>query len=150
MKKPVKQQVEVFLGLDGYTKPLLRRIESSKSPIRQFVNGTKVAGFHQKTDFLVRQIISQRVSKGLELKNLIRQEDQHLQIELTDPKTLKETRLLPERFKDLKVMFAVFGDTVTLTSLDEKNPLGVIVNNASIAKAFEIIFDTIWELSTPK
>jgi hypothetical protein len=84
------------------------------------------------------------------MKNLIRQEDQDLQIELSNPKTLKETRLLPKGFKNMNVVFAIFGNTVALSSFDKTDQLGVIITNSTIAKAFEMIFDTIWERSTPK
>lgn len=144
------KQVEVYSELDGYTIPLLRRIEASQTPIRQFINGEMVAAFHQMTDGLVHQIISTRVTKGLEMRNLIREQDQHLEIELSNPQTLKETRLLPKDFEGLNVMFAVFGDIVTLTSLDEEKPLGLIITNSTIASAFKMIFDSIWERSTPK
>ena len=150
MKKNNVQQAEIYYGLDGYTKPLIRRIEADKSPIKHFVNGKSAAVFHKMTGYLVNQIISQRVEKGLEIKNLIRQEDQDLQIELSNPKTLKETRLLPKGFKNMNVVFAVFGNTVALSSFDKTNQLGVIITNSTIAKAFGMIFDAIWEHSTPK
>jgi len=150
MKKKNVQQAEIYYGLDAYTKPLIRRIEASKSPIKQFINGKSAAVFHKMTGDLVNQIISQRVEKDLVLKNLIRQEDQDLQIELSNPKTLKETRLLPQAFNDLNVVFAIFGNSVALSSFDKTNQLGVIITNSTIAKAFEMIFDAIWERSTPR
>ena len=139
--------VQIFTGLNGYSKPLLKRIEANISPIKQIINGVSVADFHKRTDNLVNQIIAQRAQKGLAIQNLIRQADRHLTIEMSNPAVLKQTRLLPPNI-DPNVMFAVFGDYVTLTSLDA-NPLGLIIHNPTIAQAMHQIFDHLWSLSTP-
>ncbi len=139
--------VQIFTGLNGYSKPLLKRIEANISPIKQIINGVSVADFHKRTDNLVNQVIAQRAQKGLAIQNLIRQKDQHLTIEISNPAVLKQTRLLPASI-DPNVMFAVFGDYVTLTSLDT-DPLGLIIHNPTIAQAMHQIFDHLWSLSTP-
>lgn len=140
-------QVQIFTGLNGYTKPMLKRIDANLSPIKQIINGSSVASFHKQTDNLVNQVITQRAKKGLAIQNLIRQKDQHLTIEISNPAVLKQTRLLPAGI-DPNVMFAVFGDYLTLTSLDT-NPLGLIIHNPTIAQAMHQIFDHLWSLSTP-
>lgn len=144
----MKDKVEIFYGIDGYTKPLVKRIEMGESPIKQIINGKTVAQFHKKTDYLVNQIISQRVEKGIAIKNLIRQKDKDLAIELTDKKTLKETRLLPKGF-ELEGIYTIFGDYCALTSMDDKEPWGLIIKDKNMSKMLESIFDTVWNASKP-
>lgn len=139
---------EIYYGMDGYTIPLTRRIELAKSPIKQIVNGKAVAEFHKMTNDLVKSIIAKRAEKGLEFKNLIKFEDKDLAIEISNPATLKETRFLPKGF-ETNSMIAIFGETVTITSLEVGKAFGIIITDPMIASVFDSMFDSIWNISTP-
>ncbi|MCA9382859.1 hypothetical protein KC909_00700 [Candidatus Dojkabacteria bacterium] len=143
-----KGATEVYYGIDAYTIPLQKRIEVAQSPIKQIINGEMVADYHKVTDDLVNRVIASRVDKGLSIKNLIRQADSNLEIEKSNPDTLKETRLLPEGF-ELEGIFTVFGDYVSFISMEMDQSVGIIVNNKIIAGMFHNIFDTVWEASKP-
>lgn len=145
-KVGLESPVQVFHGLEAYIVPLVRRIIEESSPIKQIINGVDVARFHEYSDRLVDEFISKRAEMGLEFKNLIRQEDKHLEIERSNPKALKETRLLPDGFKTHSYI-SVFGSVVTVTSLEDDNPLGVIIKNGNIAETFHSMFDSIWDIS---
>lgn len=136
--------VEYYEGIEAYAIPLIKRIIIAKSPIRQIINGKVVAKFHKKTGSLINKFISRRSQYGISMRNLIRQEDQDLDIEISNPNTLKETRLLPEDFKT-KSIIATFGTYTTITSLNHEKPLGIIINDKEIAETFNSIFDTLWE-----
>lgn len=136
--------VEYYEGIEAYTIPLVTRIVVAKSPIRQIINGKVVAKFHKKTGSLINEFISRRSEYGIEMKNLIRQEDKNLAIEISNSETLKETRLLPAGFKTDGII-ATFGTYTTITSLNDEKPLGIIINDKEITETFNSIFDTLWE-----
>lgn len=148
MNNKPNEKVEIYYGLEGYTNPLVKRIEAGQNPLKQIINGEAVSKFHKRTNDLVKNMISKRVEKGIEIKNLIRQEDKKLEIELTNPQTLKETRLLPKSF-ETQAMISIFGNSVGITSLNEKEPFGLIINDEIIAQTFNSMFDTIWNASQP-
>lgn len=133
-----------YSGLDGYTKPMLLRIETKPKVVKQIINAEQVAKFHKKTDTFVNKEISKRVENKTAIKNLIRPVDTKFKIELSDSKTLKETRLLPGDF-EIDTMFAVFNDFVTLTNLDEDENFGVIVQDKKIAELSHSFFDNLWK-----
>ncbi|MBI2356677.1 hypothetical protein HYV12_01290 [Candidatus Dojkabacteria bacterium] len=133
-------------GMHGYTIPLLLRIQSGEKHIKQIINGHKVAKFHKKTDMMVREVISTRVEKGISIQNLICSSDSDLEIERSNPKTLKQARIMPEGY-DAEVMFAIFGDTVTYTSLDSEHPWGVVIKDPSVVAMANQVYDMIWNLS---
>lgn len=139
---------QIYYGLDGYTIPLLKRISSGEKLVKQIVNGHRVADFHKKTNMLVRDIISTRAQKGIKIKNLILNNDVDLDIELTNPETLKESRALPASF-DHNLMLAIIGDTLTITSLNVDNCVGIVINNKDIAQSFDSIFENLWNISKP-
>lgn len=139
---------EVYYGIDAYIIPLQKRIEVAQSPIKQIINGEMVAQYHKLTNDLVNRVIASRVDKGLSIKNLIRQTDSNLEIEKSNPDTLKETRLLPEGF-ELEGIFTVFGNYISFISMEMEQSVGIIVNNKIIADMFHNIFDTVWEASKP-
>lgn len=143
-----KDVLEVFDGVDGYSIPLMRRVESRANPIKQIINGKSVALMHERTDYLVNQVISQRATHGLHFKNLILYEDRDLKIEISNPDTLKETRYLPKGFK-FDMIFAVFGDYVSIGNLDVEKPYGLLLKDKDAAESFGNLFDLVWESGVP-
>ncbi|MCA9382147.1 hypothetical protein KC660_01940 [Candidatus Dojkabacteria bacterium] len=143
-QKQTRNQIEVYKGIEGYTLPLIKRIIVGKSPIRQIINGQLVADYHKNTDPLINEFISKRVENGISMKNLIRQEDKDLSIEISNPETLKQTRLLPKGFL-VNGIIATFGDYTAITSLDKKKTVGIIVNDSTITEMFNSIFESLWE-----
>jgi hypothetical protein len=140
-------RVEVYTGFDGWYKAIQKRTDVLQSPIKQIINAQMVAKFHAKSSQSIRDIIGQRVAKGLAIKNLIMFEDKELEVEKSNPATLKETRYMPEGFY-FGGIIAVFGDYVTITSLNEDDCVGVIIHDTFIAKSFDAMFEGLWKMGT--
>lgn len=139
------KNVQTYYGLDGYVMPMLLRIDTKPEVIKQIINAEQVAKFHEKTDDFVRKFISKRVGLGIKIQNLIRPEDTKFEIELSDPKTLKETKILPADF-GISSMLAVFGDYVTFSNLDEKECMGVVIRDPAISTMVSSMFDGLWKI----
>lgn len=138
----------VYSGLDGYVVAMLVRMNSGEKLVRQMINGQAVVKYHQATDMWVKDIIKQRVGLGMSIKNLVCYEDRNLEIEKSDRKTLKESRLLSEN-EAHQSLVAVFGDYVTILELTEdiSESKAVIIKNKSVASAVELLFDEKWRVS---
>ena len=137
-------RIEVFEGLDAYIAAVTKRIEVAVSPIRQIINGDVVAKFHAKTDYLVHEIIKQRVEKEIWIKNFIRLEDSNKEIEVSNKTQLKETKILPKNFKNT-AMVASFGEYLSMTNMDEKDTFGVIIKDKLLVENWNSMFDAMWE-----
>lgn len=141
------QKVQILRGIEAFTLPLLLRIESKPSLVRQIINQDKVPLFHAATGSLVHSVISKRAEYGIAMKNLLTYADPVKEIEKSNPATLKESRMLP---KDVRfdLVMAIFGDYVAVTKLDIDDCVGYIVKDRSFAASFEAMFDLLWQGST--
>lgn len=141
------EKVQVLHGIDAYTLPLLLRIEQKPKVVKQIINQETVALFHGLTGPLVKDVIAKRVELGISMKNLLTYRNPVNEIEKSNPATLKETRMLPASF-EFDLILAIFDDYVAVTKLNTEDCFGYILKDAVVAKSFEMIFDSLWEMST--
>lgn len=138
--------VQIYQGLDGYIKSMELRVGDDVKEIRQIINGAEVSKFHKATDYLVKDVIKQRVEKKIKLKNLISFGDDRLEIERSSINTLKEARVMPKNIKS-SLMIAIFNNTVTITTLNVTNSVTVVLYDSLVTKTFINLFDLIWSIS---
>lgn len=141
------KKVQYFEGIDGYLEPLIQRLDNT-TEIKQIISGKKVAKFHKATGEAVFKNIGSRVEKGIKFKSLINYEDRDLEIEKSNTKALKETRILPEALY-FDSMLSIFGDKVAITNLNSDKTIGIIIEDKDIKNSFETLFNGLWNVSKP-
>lgn len=84
-----------------------------------------------------------RVAKGIKSKMIYTHPKGPVE-NATDPNRLREARYIPYDKFEFKGDFSICGNKVWLVSF-ENNPAGVLIENESIAKMANILFDLAWE-----
>lgn len=140
------EKVKLFSGIEAYLKIVNERTNGQHKEIKQIINGKQVARFHELTKDFIEGKINDRVSAGISMKNLITDGDRDLEIEKSNAKTLKETRVLPKSV-EINNIITVFGDKVTISNLDPDNCFGIIIEDKKTAETFSSMFDELWERS---
>ncbi len=143
----VDGSVKVYRGLAGYVVPIVNRVNPNNRYIKQIINGREVAKLHQATDNLVKDLIAKRVEYGIGIKNLVCYEDRELEIEKSNPSTLKETRFLKEGISH-NTMVTFLSDSVSITKLDVNDCVGIIIEDMAIVEMFNTFFDMLWDGAT--
>ncbi len=100
-------------------------------------------------DRLVKKQISRQVKNNIHTRAITPLMDNMSFVVVSqDTQNLVERRIVPKDKFSLPAQIIIFQNKVAITSLD-KNIFTTIIENDSIALSFKIIFNFIWELSTP-
>lgn len=62
----------------------------------------------------------------------------------TDPKKLREVRLVPTDKFPFRMDIKIAGPKTVLVTFDKNNAMGVMIDNKEIAENFQILFDFLW------
>jgi len=136
--------IQSYTGVDAYKLPLIDRIKKDVKVIYQIIDATQVAKFHKYTDDFVLNAISKRVEYGIQIKNLICYADRNLEIEISNPESLKETRYLPKEV-EFKGVFSIYGDAVSFCNLSEESLWATITKDKNYVDSAKLMFDGLWE-----
>ncbi len=102
-----------------------------------------------KIDKLVKNQIAKQIKRNIHTKAITPLVlDTPFSVIAKDIKNLVERRIVPKERFSLPAQIIVFKNKVAITSLD-KNIITTIIENDSINLSFRVIFNFIWELSTP-
>jgi hypothetical protein len=94
-------------------------------------------------DFFNNEYFSDRVARGVRVKNLV-PESAVGRSELKHRKALLREVKFIDIFEDLGIEVNIYDDKVSIVAYDKKLPSGVLVKNAKIAEAMRKIFEYLW------
>jgi sugar-specific transcriptional regulator TrmB len=140
------QNIEIFQGKDGYLLWNERRLKGNHKLIkelgtRKFLN--KIISDKEYNSYM-RGYLKKRVSKNIHMQSLGDISEEHDDIDITDPKLLKEARTFP---KDLGMdaFLSIFGDHFGYYSFKADKFMGVIVFDPMMSKLLSAMFDVLWQ-----
>lgn len=137
-------KITSYNSKEAYIESMKLRSNFSGSEILQIINGEKIKDFHKLLEKPITEEINRRSEKGTRLLNLINFQDRNNPLEVSNPKTLKETRLL-EKERSVNDMITIFGNIVTIVKLDIKSSGGIIIEDTQIAESYRTLFFELWE-----
>ncbi len=100
-------------------------------------------------NFFNKDYFQRRIAYGIRIKNLLPDSPEGRRDMKTAKQMLRQMRFI-RLFKDLGIELNIYGNKIAIVAFDKDNPSGVLIKNQIIAKAFENIFEHIWELSGKK
>jgi hypothetical protein len=62
----------------------------------------------------------------------------------TDPKQLREVRIVPTRLFPFRMDIKIAGNKTLLVTFNQNQAVGVLVDNPEIATNFKILFHFLW------
>jgi len=78
------------------------------------------------------------------VESLICYADRDLEIEVSNPETLKETRYLPKGV-EFKGVFAIYGNSVSFCNLSEESLWATITKDKNYVENAKLMFDGLWK-----
>lgn len=88
--------------------------------------------------------IEKRKKKFLRVQLLTNKTPTSFALKEKDAQELRVTRFLPENV-ELKTANFIYGDRVAIISPNVKTPMGIIIEDASIAATQRVLFETLWD-----
>ena len=95
-------------------------------------------------DFFKKEYFPNRIAHGVSVKSLLPPSEAGERDVQSSEEMLREMRFI-DLFKDLGIEINIYGSKIALVVFDDKKPLGVIMKNEIMAKAFRNIFEYLWE-----
>lgn len=147
------KHIRIIDGPDGFRNWAFDRLTAPKgSTIREISSNVLQETFVNDHDKFIQysaiEMPKERIKRGIHVKALLQKRDIDLykdlrNIEKTDPKLLKEVRLLPDKF-DLVCSLVTYGDNTALLRKYQGEFLGLIINDKLITSLINSMFDLIW------
>ena len=145
---PQKPKMQFFEGKEGIKNIFEKILQFEKSEVVSFSNFTKLTDFFDDTDFL-RQHFAQRLQQKIKTR-FISPRDAVAEkfVDTFFPKNL-DTALLevflisPQEFS-LDAEITIFAGSIAIFHLHQKNPMGVLIENAELYRTQKAIFDLAW------
>lgn len=134
-----KPTVKFYSGIAGI-KLIFNDIIETK---RHFVSLTSLEDALSLMGDEFHDFIERRHKHFLRVSFLTHRSPETEELKKRDNAELRHTRFLPENF-NLKNANFMYGDKVAIISLNRKMPVGIIIEDADIAKTQVAIFEFIW------
>ncbi|MBW2996837.1 hypothetical protein KY349_00685 [Candidatus Woesearchaeota archaeon] len=132
-----KPMVTVFEGKEGM-KTILEDILATKKQT-DVISTSKI---FETFTFYFPRYIRQRKEAGIKARVIQEASSKTEKLKKSDATELRETRALPD-FNMNSAIF-IYGEKVAILKLVEKEPLGVLVSDRSIADDQRMIFESLW------
>jgi sugar-specific transcriptional regulator TrmB len=107
------------------------------------------AAYTTMGDFFRDEYFPRRVQHGVSVKSVLPNSPIGQQDKRSEKKLLRDMRIV-DLFGDLGIEMNIYDDKIALIAFDEKKPSGVLIKNATIAKAMRAIFDELWSTGKKK
>lgn len=141
------KNVRVIEGEDGFKQWAFARLEGpNNSIIRELVSYNLHDTFIKDYDEYSREMPKRRVLAGIKMRSLVKKEDTQgslKSLRISNPKLLKEVRVLPDNFQ-ISSSFATFGNKTSFLRKKDGKFLGVIIEDKLITSLLNSMFDYIW------
>ncbi|MBM5789627.1 hypothetical protein FJZ23_00835 [Candidatus Parcubacteria bacterium] len=148
--------VTIYEGTDGFKRLWKQLLRSGVREYRLITTGVGLLDY-VKEPYLVKQIISERLERGIKSKQLIPSGRAAQKIVEKDPSELRESRFLPEK-TTLPATVIIFANFVAFITTRRENTMILLTSGdvAATYKTFLISFgtrqnarDTLWACQIP-
>lgn len=92
-----------------------------------------------------RSYIKKRVKKGMKVKSIQAETNEGKAYQKKDAKSLRETRLIPEKKCPDEGELNIIGDKIILYTSEGDEPWGVKIMNKKIARILKKLFELAWD-----
>lgn len=151
-RKYKKNNVIIFQGTDGFSSWNDYRLLKSDVVIRELSQRIGLRPFFttdEDYDSYMMQYIKKRVSKKIPIRVLIGKQNADDTIDITSSADLKESRILPMDF-NVEAGLSTWGNNTGFVSFNKGNILAIILKDPFITQAINVMYDVLWNISTPK
>lgn len=136
--------VKFYEGDEGIKK-VLEDTLSSKTEIYTIADTSSITGNIKKiNENYVKQRKKKEIKKNLIVPESTRERFENGGDEYTD------IRFLKEDYYDFKTGMQIYDDKISYQTLDEKNKIGVIIEDQNIYKMHKLLFEYIWNTLSEK
>ncbi len=139
--KPI---VLFYEGIEGIKIVLSDTLKSYPREILSFASQAALAaGFDME---FLQTYWEKRVSLGIPSRGILPQTPEAVEkfTAQKNQKELRQVKFLPPEMFNFQNEIDIYGDTVTLISVEEGNQHGIIIRSTSIAQGLRTIFETLW------
>ena len=96
-------------------------------------------------DFFVKEYVTERVKKGIRMKNIAMESPKALSYQKNDDKELRQTKLISkEFFPAINTEINLFDDYMHCMSFDEKGAFALIIQDDKLVAILKAIFVLLW------
>lgn len=134
--------VTIYEGTDGFKRLWKQLLRSGVKEYRLITTGVGLLDY-VKEPYLVKQIISERLERGIKSSQLIPSGRAAQKIVEKDPEELRESRFLPEG-TTLPATVIIFADFVAFITTRRENTM-ILLTSGDIAATYKTLFDLIWD-----
>lgn len=142
------KNIRIFDGDQGFLNWSRARLEGPNNTLIRTLGSYNLHAQYIKnydTEYSQEQV-KLRLAKGIPIKALVKKEDlktRNTSLNKTDPKLLKEVRLLPDDF-ELVASLATFGHNTSFLRRKENQFFGLVIDDKLITALVNSLFDQIW------
>lgn len=135
--------VKYFEGFEAvknlYADTIYNNKENQLYSITDYEKGYATLGPWVRDEYL-----PERVKRGVRVKNLVPDSAFGRKYIATANELLRDICFV-DLFKDLGIEVNLYDEKIAIVSFDEHHPVGIIIQNKIITKAFREIFNYIWK-----
>lgn len=157
--KTILPQLQAMIFDSGEGKPSIRcyiGLEEVKSMFDDMIESRRhimaVVSWQDFKEFFgddfVEDLIERRYTHFLRMKLITPHSPSATELKKLDPKQLRQTRFLPTDIALRRTSTFIYGDTVTLISLNRKQPTSILIQDPDVAYGQTIYFESLWQHST--
>lgn len=138
-RKPV---VELFQGLSEIRQSMDNMLESKHhiSALVSWDDWIRLLGPEYIDDFIAR-----RMSRFLKIRLMTPRCETSLKLKQADERELRHTKFLPAGRDLRRISNFIYGDKITIISLNRREPMGIQIDDPDVAYGNKIYFENLWE-----
>lgn len=134
--------VTIYEGSDGFKRLWKQLLRSGVSEYRLITTGVGLLEY-VKEPYLVKQVIAERIERGIRSKQLIPLCRDARKIVEKDTEELRESRFLPEGTV-LPATVVIFAGFVAFITTRRENTM-ILLTSGDVAVTYQTLFDLIWD-----
>lgn len=135
--------VKYFEGRDGMRSLYNDSLRDNKEKIIYSITDYE-KGYKTLHDFFDEEYITDRIKKGIAVRSIV-PESKFNRMYNKKGKHLNRSMGFIDLFKDLGIEINIYGDRMSIVAYDAKQPVGLIIKNEIITKAFKEIYKYLWK-----
>lgn len=141
-KSTAEPNVRYFEGRDGIVAVLEDTL--NQPPGSEILCYSNAEGFYSKDEKLQQWYVSERVKRKISMRFIAPDNPATMEYIKLDKKHKRETQAVPANFFPFEAEMDIYGNKISIISLDEGELIGVIIESEAIAKTQKMIFELAW------
>ncbi len=136
--------VKYFEGFESVKSLYADTIYNNKEKMLYAITDYDAGYGTLESDWLENEYLAERVKKGIVVRNIVPNTPLAHKYISSASSMLREISLV-NFFNDLGIEINLYDNKMAIIAFDKKHPIGVIIQNEIISKAFKEILRYIWE-----